>query len=191
MKNTVVVAGVAAAFAILAPATALAATPTTTPSAPTTTPATPSATPTATQPEYPEGPLTRITRLLRVAPAKALPGAHVKLDFACQTRGPEEEVVVQSAALVFPKPGNYAAAEVQNVKPGKYRVTLHCGPETYTVPFEVLSAAKQVAKVPSGAPQTGGTDGPADSGPLAAAAAMGVLAVGGGGLLLARRARRR
>lgn len=186
MKNTVAVVGVTAAFAILAPGAALAATPTTTP-------ATPSATPTTTQPEYPEGPLTRITRLLRVAPAKGLPGAHVKLDFACQTRGPEEEVVVQSAALVFPKPGNYAAAEVQNVKPGKYRVTLHCGPETYTVPFEVLSAKKQVARVPSGAPQTGGSDGPADGsgGPLVAAAAMGVLAVGGGGLVLARRARRR
>lgn len=172
MKNAVVVAGITAVFAILAPGAALAAKP-------------------ATQPEYPDGPLTRITRLLRVAPAKALPGAHVKLDFACRTRGPEEEVVVQSAALVFPKPGNYAAAAVQDVKPGKYRVTLHCGPEKYTVPFQVLSAGKQVAKVPSGAPQTGGTDGPADGGPLAAAAAMGVLAVGGGGLVLARRVRRR
>ncbi|MEV6829758.1 hypothetical protein [Amycolatopsis sp. NPDC051102] len=188
MKNTVVVAGVAAAFAILAPSAALAATPTTTPS----TPATPSATPT-TQPEYPDGPLTRITRLLTVAPAKALPGAHVKLDFACQTRGPEEKVSVRSAALVFPAPGNFAAAEVQDVKPGKYPVTLHCGPETYTARFEVLPAKKQVTKVPAGAPQTGGTDGPADGsgGPLAAAAAMGVLAVGGGGLVLARRAWRR
>ena len=54
-------------------------------------------------------------------------------------------------------------------------------------------APKQVAKVPAGAPQTGGTDGPADGSgtPLAAAAAMGVLAVGGSGLVLARRARRR
>jgi hypothetical protein len=41
------------------------------------------------------------------------------------------------------------------------------------------------------ATQTGGTDGPGDDPPMAAAAAMGVLALGGSGLVLVRRARRR
>ena len=68
---------------------------------------------------------------------------------------------------------------------------LYCGPEHSTAWFEVLPAAKQVAKVPSGAPQTGGTDRPVDDSGFPAAAAMGVLAVGGTGLVLARRARRR
>jgi hypothetical protein len=191
MKNAIVAAGAAAAFLVLAPGAALAATPT---SAPSPVPATK-----ATLPVDPEGPMTRITRLVTLSPAKALPGAHVKLDFACQTRGLEEKVYVHSPALAFHKAGtgNWADGTVKNVKPGKYAVTLHCGPEDYTAWLEVLparkEAAKQVAKVPAGAPQTGGTDGPSgDSGtPLAAAAAMGVLAVGGSGLVLARRARRR
>jgi hypothetical protein len=199
MKNSAVVAGVAAAFLVLAPTAALAATPNApaTSASPTesTKPAEPT-TPTTTEPADPEGPMSRITRLLTVSPGKALPGAHVTLDFACQTREPAEKVTVRSAALVFSKPGNLGDGTVEDVKPGKYAVTLHCGPETSTASFEVLSAkqpAKQVAKVPAGAPQTGGTDGPADGSgaPLAAAAAMGVLAVGGSGLVLARRARRR
>jgi hypothetical protein len=186
MKNAIVAAGAAAAFLVLAPGAALAATPTSVPSPSTT----------ATVPVDPDGPMTRITRLVTLSPAKALPGAHVKLDFACQTRGPEEKVFVRSQALAFHKIGNWADGTVKHVRPGKYAVTLHCGPEDYTAWLEVLPAkepAKQVAKVPAGAPQTGGTDAPAGSSgtPLAAAAAMGVLAVGGSGLVLARRARRR
>ncbi|WP_410668702.1 hypothetical protein [Amycolatopsis sp. cmx-4-68] len=188
MKNAVFVAGAAAAFLIVAPGAALAAT--------STTPAKP-AEPTTTAPEYPDGPMTRVTRQLTVAPAKAKPGTHVTLDFHCQTRGPDENVTVRSAALAFGKPGNWGDGTVKDVKPGKYTVTLHCGPETSTASLEVLAAKKpgpkQVVKVPSGAPQTGGTDGPADGSgaPLAAAAAMGALALGGSGLVLARRARRR
>ncbi|SFW43945.1 hypothetical protein [Amycolatopsis australiensis] len=84
-------------------------------------------------------------------------------------------------------------------KPGDYRVGMLCDaaePDVvvHVVPRQVAKeATKQVAKVPAGAPQTGGTDGPADGSgtPLAAAAGMGVLAAGGAGLVLARRARRR
>ncbi|MFG1642391.1 hypothetical protein ACGFMK_19055 [Amycolatopsis sp. NPDC049252] len=187
MKNTAVVAGVAAAFLVLAPTAAFAAaTPATTPSAPATA---------TTAPEYPDGPMTRVEKQLTVSPSKARPGARVSFDFGCST-WPNETVSIRSAAIVPGKPG-FAFGTVTNVKPGKYSVTLHCGIETSTTSFEVLPAGnpapKQVAKVPAGAPQTGGTDGPVDGSgaPLAAAAAMGVLAVGGSGLVLARRARRR
>ncbi|MEU7786129.1 hypothetical protein [Amycolatopsis sp. NPDC049159] len=183
MQKTAVVAGFAAAFLVVAPGAALATTPTATPS--------PSAAPTATVPVDPDGPFSRITRLLTVSPAQAQPGARVKLDFACQTREPAEKVTVRSAALVFGK-GGWATGTVKDVKPGKYAVTLHCGPETSSATLAVLPVKKQVVKVPTGAPQTGGTDGPGGSGtPLAAAAAMGALALGGSGLVLARRARRR
>ncbi|RSM39860.1 hypothetical protein DMA12_28860 [Amycolatopsis balhimycina DSM 5908] len=135
--------------------------------------------------------MTRISKQLSLSPGKALPGARVNLDFGCSTR-PYEKVDVRSAALAADRPG-FAFGTVRKVKPGKYAVTLHCGPETSTATLEVLPLKKQVGKVPAGAPQTGGTDGPVDSSgtPLAAAAAMGVLAVGGSGLVLARRARRR
>ncbi|WP_439376703.1 hypothetical protein [Amycolatopsis lexingtonensis] len=180
MKKTAVVTGFAAAFLVVAPGAAPAATPTTTPSA----------SPTSTVPVDPDGPFSRITRLLTVSPAQAQPGARVKLDFACQTREPAEKVTVRSAALVFGK-GMWATGTVKDVKPGKYAVTLHCGPETSSATLEVLPVKKQVVKVPAGAPQTGGTDAPAEGSPLAAAAAMGALALGGTGLVLARRSRRR
>ncbi|KDN18353.1 hypothetical protein [Amycolatopsis rifamycinica] len=203
MKNTVVVAGAAAAFLVLAPGAALAATPTGAPPVTSTStiqtaPPSPTGMPTVTPTpdpgtDFPDGPIARITRSLTVSPGKAVPGARVKLDFACRTHGPDEKVSVQSAALTFGKPGDparWATATVKDVKPGKYAVTMYCAHEDSTAWLEVLPAAKQVAKVPSGAPQTGGTDGPAvdNSG---AAAAMGVLALGGAGLALARRARRR
>ncbi|MEQ0563899.1 hypothetical protein ABJI51_32875 [Amycolatopsis sp. NEAU-NG30] len=183
MKKAVVVAGISAAFLVVAPSAALATAPPT--------PST-SAAPTS-EPEYPDGPMTRVTKQLSLHPGKALPGARVKFDFGCSTR-PEEDVDVRSAALVADKPG-FSFGTVKNVKPGKYSVTLHCGPETSTATLEVLAKqpAKQVTKVPAGAPQTGGTDGPVDGSgaPVAAAAAMGVLALGGSGLVLARRVRRR
>lgn len=166
MPNTVAVAGLTAAFLMLAPSAALAAPPS----------------------DAPDGP--RITRQLTVAPVKAQPGGRVKLDFACRTREPGEKVTVRSPALVFGK-GDRTTGTIKAVAPGRYAVTLHCGPETSTASLEVLVAAKQVVKVPSGAPQTGGPDGPDGAGPLAAAAAMGALAVGGAGLVLARRVRRR
>jgi hypothetical protein len=192
MKNTMFAAGAAVAFLVLAPAVALAATPTSTPTGTTTAPASePTSVPATSTPEYPDGPMSRITRVLTVVPGRAAPGALVKLDFACRTRGPEEHVSVSSSAITYDVHGKTATAKVNQVKPGKYAVTLRCGPEKSTAYLEVLGAKKQVARVPAGAPQTGGTDGPADpAGPLAAAAAMGALALGGGGFVLARRARR-
>ncbi|WP_326946191.1 hypothetical protein OG439_43435 [Amycolatopsis sp. NBC_01307] len=194
MKNTVVVAGVAAAFLVLAPTAALAAAPTATPSAPATS-ASPSPSAQPTEPEYPDGPMTRVKKQLSLSPGKGLPGARVNFDFGCSA-WPGEKVGIRSAAVVADNPG-LGTGTVANVKPGRYAVTLHCGIEASTAYFQVLPAKgpapKQVAKVPAGAPQTGGTDGPADGSgaPLAAAAAMGVLAVGGSGLVVARRARRR
>ncbi len=192
MKNTIVVAGVAAAFLVLAPTAALAAAPTAAPA----TSASPSPSAQPTGPEYPDGPMTRVKKQLSLSPGKGLPGARVNFDFACST-WPGEKVSIRSAAVVADHPG-LESGTVANVKPGRYAVTLHCGIEASTAYFQVLPAAgnpapKQVAKVPAGAPQTGGTDGPADGSgaPLAAAAAMGVLAVGGSGLVVARRARRR
>ncbi|RSD22038.1 hypothetical protein [Amycolatopsis eburnea] len=161
MKKTAVAAGFAAAFLVLTPSAALAT---------------------------PDGSSSRITRPLTVSPAQAQPGARVKLDFACQTREPAEKVTVRSAALVFGK-GMWATGTVKDVKPGKYAVTLRCGPETSSATLEVLPVRRQVVKVPAGAPQTG--DGTAEGSPLAAAAAMGALALGGTGLVLARRSRRR
>jgi hypothetical protein len=178
MKKTAVVAGIATAFLVVAPGAALAST-------------SPTSTPTTTQPSDENGPQTRISRQLTLSPGKALPGARVNFVFGCSTR-PDEKVSVRSAALVADSPG-FAFGTVKDVKPGKYAVTLHCGPETSTASLEVLAvkspATKQVTKVPAGAPQTGGTDGPADDSgtSLAAAAAMGVLALGGSGLVLARR----
>ncbi|MDS0135211.1 MULTISPECIES: hypothetical protein [unclassified Amycolatopsis] len=201
MKNTVVVAGVAAAFLVLAPGAALATTPTGGPATPSTStirtaPPSPTGMPTVprtTDPgtDFPDGPIARINRSLTVVPGKAVPGTRVKLDFVCRTHGPDEKVSVQSAALAFDKSGAWATAVVKDVKPGKYTVTMYCAHEDSSTVFEVLPAARQVAKVPSGAPQTGGTDGPVDGSGFPAAAAMGVLALGGTGLVLARRARRR
>ncbi len=62
---------------------------------------------------------------------------------------------------------------VKNVKPGKYKVTLSCWIDKSTVTFEVLPQKSQVAKVPAGAPQTGGTEGPADHAGVLAAVAGG------------------
>jgi len=78
-------------------------------------------------------------------------------------------------------------------RPGAYTVSFVCHGARVSGAFIVerkTTDKKQVAKVPSGAPQTGGTDGPVDGGPdgmALAAGAMGVLAAGGAGLVVARR----
>ncbi|WP_372672073.1 hypothetical protein [Amycolatopsis kentuckyensis] len=187
MKKTAVAAGVAAAFLVLAPGAALAST---TPAA--------APEPVSEQAGVPKA-------YLRVLPKVARPGAKVEIRLGC---APESTQGLTSPALTISTlrrtgpqtdpataPAAVATAVVKQVKPGVYPVSFSCGGAEISAKFTVLgaSAAKQVTKVPAGAPQTGGTDGPVDDSgtPLAAAAAMGVLAVGGGGLVLARRARRR
>ncbi|MCR6488559.1 hypothetical protein M8542_37600 [Amycolatopsis sp. OK19-0408] len=138
---------------------------------------------------------------LRVLPGAARPGAKVEIRLGCEasaTQNPTSPVLtIGNLRRVGPQhdpakaPAAAASAVVKQAKPGVYAVSFSCGGAEITTKFTVLSEAKQVVKVPSGAPQTGGADGPSDGGPLAAAAAMGALAVGGGGLVLARRARRR
>ncbi|MEV4148309.1 hypothetical protein AB0J40_31930 [Amycolatopsis sp. NPDC049691] len=186
MKKTVVVAGAAAAFLVLAPGAALAS-------------STPAATP---EPSSEHAGVPKA--YLRVLPKVARPGGKVEIRLGCAaestqgltstalTIGPLRRTGPQTDPAVAP--AAVATAVVKQVKPGVYPVSFSCGGAEISAKFTVLgaSAAKQVTKVPAGAPQTGGTDGPSDgSGPLAAAAAMGVLAAGGGGLVLARRARRR
>ncbi|WP_206787998.1 hypothetical protein [Amycolatopsis sp. MtRt-6] len=136
---------------------------------------------------------------LRVMPNAARPGAEVQIRLGCEAASTRDlaSPVLAIGALrrVGPQsdpakaPAAAAAATVQAVKPGVYRMSFSCGGADLTTKFTVLGERRQVAKVPSGAPQTGG--GSAGHGPLAAAAAMGVLAVGGGGLVLARRSWRR
>lgn len=136
---------------------------------------------------------------LRVMPTAARPGAKVQIRLGCEAASTRDlaSPVLKVGALrrVGPQndpakaPAAAAAAVVQAAKPGVYRVSFSCGGAELTTKFTVLGERRQVAKVPSGAPQTGG--GSAGHGPLAAAGAMGVLAVGGGGLVLARRSWRR
>ncbi|MGW4483653.1 hypothetical protein ACWEOE_07410 [Amycolatopsis sp. NPDC004368] len=107
---------------------------------------------------------------------------------------------VGSPQQLDPVPVYQALGKVdKDAKPGMYAVTFVCGEIKAAQSFKVLPAKgavtpppKQVSKVPVGAPQTGGTDGPvgdSSSGLAVAAGAMGVLAVGGAGMAPTRRQR--
>ncbi len=195
MKRTIMLtAGTVAGFLLLAPGAAFATSPTGVPS-PSSSSAAPSPSPSASPSptEGPDGPGPHaspvgILKALTVSPAKGHAGDQVKLDFNCATRGNEFGPKVSSAALSV----NSAkwTATVKDIKPGKYPVTLTCWGRKSTVTFEVLAKKGQVAKVPAGAPQTGGTEGPADyTGVLAAVVAGGVALVAGGVGALAYRRR--
>lgn len=186
-RSLFLAAGAAAGLMVLAPAAALATTPTTTP-----------ATTTTSAPD--DGPL--ITQSLGFNPVAARPGDRIKLAFHCVTTvGHDAPLSIRSAALDFDRTDaqRWYSAKVKDVKPGKYDAVLNCGGATSTASFQVLprkapvTDKKQVAKVPAGAPQTGGTDGPIDDGSnglALAAGAMGVLAVGGAGMVAVGRRRR-
>lgn len=189
MKNTAVVAGIAAAFLALAPGAALAST------APST-----SATPEPATTAKPAAPKLTIT------PRHGVPGTELRITAECDGEAYVTSRAVDAFATGTGPNGSVRAyvGTVRDVRAGEYPVNLRCHPrdgrpDTFVdVAFVVdrvaakAPGAKQVTKVPAGAPQTGGTDGPVDDSgtPLAAAAAMGVLAAGGGGLVLAKRARR-
>ncbi|ANN20580.1 hypothetical protein SD37_36660 [Amycolatopsis orientalis] len=174
MKRTIMLtAGTVAGFLLLAPGAALATSPTNVPSP------SPSSSPSASPTQDSDGPGPHaspvgILENLTVSPAKGKPGDKVKLDFQCATRGNEFGPKVTSAALTVDSAK--WSATVKDIKPGKYPVTLTCWGQKSTVTFEVIGKKNQVAKVPAGAPQTGGTEGPADH--------IGVLAAVGGGLAL-------
>ena len=134
---------------------------------------------------------------LHVLPAAGHAGAKVQIRLGCEavsTQDPTSPALrIGALHRVGPQndpakaPAAVATATVKPVAPGTYPVTFSCGGAELTTKFTVLGDAKQVSKVPSGAPRTGdGPDDPADAG-----LAMGVLAVGGGGLVLAKRAWRR
>ncbi|MGW7538022.1 hypothetical protein [Amycolatopsis sp. NPDC054798] len=156
---------------------------------------------------------------IRVLPSSGHAGDRVTVRVGCEA---SEIKNLNSAALQFGKlhpvgpqndpskaPVSQGTAIVRaGVKPGAYQVTFSCGSADLATKFTVLGAKpapkptpapapapKQVSKVPSGAPQTGGTDGPvadnqSSAGLPIAAGAMGVLALGGTGLVAARRRQR-
>jgi hypothetical protein len=177
MKRAIVVSGIAAGL-FLSPSLALAATPTAAP---------------------PTTPVEKST--ITVSPGKGVPGAEVLVKANCADGG----FYPSSPALELAKDGFYPdgtlhyGGKVKDVKPGTYKVNLRCVKDGHassvSTTFQVLpepgaaKPPKQVVKVPTGAPQTGGTDGPQDTDSpfLPAAAGMGALAVGGAGLVLFRR----
>ncbi|SDY70891.1 hypothetical protein SAMN05421504_106466 [Amycolatopsis xylanica] len=188
MRKSIVAAGLAAGFALLGPAAAFAA------EAPTTDKTT---TPTTTeQAPTPEEHAGVPKAYLKVLPKAAKPGQKVTVSVGCDT-----ELNLGSPALdigrthpVGPQhdpsiaPEQQASAVVKDVKPGTYTVAYECGRGTVIkTKFTVLPAdkakepAKQVTKVPAGAPQTGGSDGPADYTALVVGlTGAGVLAAAGG-----------
>ncbi len=127
----------------------------------------------------PHGTLYGLKKPLSVSPAKGRAGDRIKLDFDCRYREDDNGgPAISSAALTADV--TKKTAVVKNVKPGKYTVTLSCWIDKSTVTFEVLPEKGQVTKVPAGAPQTGGAEGPADHAGVLAAVAGGVALVAGG-----------
>ncbi|MFD2466592.1 hypothetical protein [Amycolatopsis silviterrae] len=212
MKRTVVFSAlVAAGMLSAAPAFAAEA-----PTAPTTPPSTSTTTPAPSTPPATDGPDDHAgvpKAFVRVLPSSGRAGDRVTVRVGCEA---SEIHNLKSAALQFGKlhpvgpqddpskaPISQGTATVRDgVKPGTYQVAFSCGSGDIATKFTVLGAKpapkpapKQVSKVPSGAPQTGGTDGPvadgqSDLGLPIAAGAMGVLALGGTGLVAARRRQR-
>ncbi|MEC3981579.1 hypothetical protein [Amycolatopsis sp. H20-H5] len=195
MKRVIVVSGIAAGL-VLAPSVALAAGPATTP--PTSPPTTSTVVPKPTQTPPPTFSLSVRT----VHPGDVFTGqghcfsAHAKeYGFVMNV---DAFKILSEKAIPAGKgiKVTYKFQASPTLKPGKYYFTLLCDTKE---PGAVLTAQaaqpipkpKQVAKVPTGAPQTGGSDGPQEdgSGMALAAGAMGVLAVGGAGFALSRRRR--
>lgn len=208
MKRSAVVSGVAAGFFLLSPALAFATTPTTGTPVPVSTPGSPVTGYTST-PASPKPPLPTVT----ASPKTAHPGDKITAIGRCyqghdprtiiQGWGPGEDGsrFVRELHKVVKPVGAGGIVEVQfqltaDAPVGDYSFTLLCDgrePSAFVhvvAPKAPATDKKQVAKVPAGAPQTGGTDGPVEGGPngvAIAAAGAGVLAAGGAGLVVARR----
>ncbi|NBH07873.1 hypothetical protein, partial [Amycolatopsis sp. SID8362] len=165
MKNSVVVAGVAAAFLVLAPGAALAST------APS---ASPTATPTApsSSQEAPPDHVGVPKAYVRVMPKIARSATKVEIRVGCAAEGTHgltsPALTIGALRRTGPQndpaiaPAAVATAVVKQVKPGVYPVSFFCGGAEVSTKITVLGGSKQVTKVPAGAPQTGGTDGPVD-----------------------------
>ncbi|SEP51888.1 hypothetical protein [Amycolatopsis saalfeldensis] len=172
MKRIVVFSTVLGAGLLMA-APAFAAGSTTTPTTPTTPTApptsatgTPTSSPTETAPSDDSAGVPKA--FLRLLPAAGRPGAHIAVRVGCEAGYIEK---LSSPVLDFGKltagpqndpsvaPVSKGTATVKkNAKPGTYTASYECGGAKITSKFTVLPA-KQVVKVPAGAPQTGGSDG--------------------------------
>ncbi|SDY70786.1 hypothetical protein SAMN05421504_106462 [Amycolatopsis xylanica] len=201
MRKSIVAAGLAAGFALLGPAAAFAAD----------TPDTPAAPETAADhaPDKEHRPYVLPT-------AKTVhPGDKFTLTGHCYTEHPsgywaDEAAFKLVVRHVGPgRPGGTAqTVEVtwqvlDNAKPGTYVASVLCDGDEPSAEIKVVpkdkvkpappketpkkEAVKQVAKVPAGAPQTGGSDDPADYTTLIAAVGAGVLVAGGAGIAVHRR----
>ena len=156
MKKTAVTGVAAAVLLVLAPGAAFASTTPTTPTSPEPSPSVHVGVPKA---------------FVRVQPRAARPGATVKIRVGCVAEGTHDlaspVLTIGELRRVGPQndpakaPAAVASAVVKDAKPGVYPVSFFCGGAQISTKFTVLGAAKQVGKVPSGAPQTGGTDCPA------------------------------
>ncbi len=207
MKRSVVVSGVAAGFLLVSPALAFATTPTGGTPVPVSTPGSPVTGYTSTP--APKPPQASVS----ASPKTAHPGDKVTAIGRCyRTHDPRtmilpegpgtdgQKSVRELSRVVTPiGAGAIVKAEFRlagDAKQGDYHFTLLCDGMEPSAIVHVVPAKtpvkKQVEKVPAGAPQTGGTDGPIDGGSdgvAMAAGAMGVLAVGGAGLVALRRRR--
>jgi hypothetical protein len=131
---------------------------TTTPSAPPATTSTGTATPT-TPPDAGQ-------TAIRLSKGKGAPGTKVTIFPDCQgghyVSSPAMDITY--AGFGYLGPGFTYVGVVKDVAPGAYVVALRC--HSYDTDSDTFASAKftvvpkQTTKVPSGAPQTGGTDGP-------------------------------
>ncbi|HEY2059168.1 MAG TPA: hypothetical protein VGH57_12435 [Amycolatopsis sp.] len=170
MKRIVVFSSVLAAGMLIA-APAFAAGSTSTPTAPpTSSTGTPTTSPTGTPTSAPtdDNNAGVPKAFLRLLPAAGRPGAHVAVRVGCEAGYIEKlsSPVLDFGKLTAGPQNNPAVAPVstgtatvkKNAKPGTYTASYECGGAKITSKFTVLPA-KQVVKVPAGAPQTGGSDG--------------------------------
>ncbi|MFD9894567.1 hypothetical protein ACFWY9_34920 [Amycolatopsis sp. NPDC059027] len=212
-----IAAGVTAGFLLLAPGAAFAAeqpSPSTSTNPPVSTSVTappPSNTPTRTplKPGQIPGTISIGPGGNQPGPGYFVPGQEVSIGGQCwenfRTKPQYTSSLLGTGEFTMVGWDNISVLETKatipaTAKPGTYTVSYTCYGVELTAEFVVKNApaerapakpappGKQVAKVPAGAPQTGGSDAPEqDNGPLVAAGAAGVLAAGGAGFALYRR----
>jgi hypothetical protein len=171
--RNIFIAGLAAGAVLLAPAAAFAE------DGSSTNPAPPTKTTAPTTPQKP-------TMSITLTPSQGKPGQRIEVSADC---GGAARLSSPALDFVGFQGNGTLHAVVRDVKPGKYEVTGACTipgslPREGSTSFTVLGAAtspqsgpsqgKQVAKVPAGAPQTGGGGTSGEGSDLLVAAMFGV-----------------